>query len=503
MIRSIVALLISCMLIDVSYSFKGFNCKRCIRIHHSNTISKDRLRLRNVCYSNTNSGDNRVEATSMTSFPSQPISLFSSEILAIFTVYFVQGALGLSSLAVSFFLKDELHLSPSEVAALVGVTALPWLIKPLYGFLSDTIPIYGYKRRSYLFLSGIMGCISWILLGTYARTVPVAIASILLGSASVAISDVVVDSIVVEKSRLYTNNGGDLQSYCWGASSVGGILSAYFSGFLLESITPREIFIITSFFPLFVTIVSIFINEAKQIPADDSNGNRSIIINIRKQITDLKDAFLKPEIYLPVLFIFLWRATPSPDTALFYFTTNSLGFKPEFLGKIRLLSNVASLVGVFIYNTYLKNKSIKSIVLWASLISVPLSLTQILLTSRYNLQLGIPDEAFALTDTVVLTVLGQIAFMPTLVLAASLCPPGVEGALFATLMSIYNGAGVISGELGGLLTSFVGVTDTNFENLSLLVLICSLASLLPLPFINMLEKATITTTASVDVSKED
>ena len=52
--------------------------------------------------------------------------------------------------------------------------------------------------------------------------------------------------------------------------------------------------------------------------------------------------------------------------------------------------------------------------------------------------------AFALTDTVVLTVLGQVAFMPTLVLASSLCPPGVEGTLFATLMSIYNASGTVS-----------------------------------------------------------
>ena len=32
----------------------------------------------------------------------------------------------------------------------------------------------------------------------------------------------------------------------------------------------------------------------------------------------------------------------------------------------------------------------------------------------------------------------QVAFMPTLVLAAQLCPAGVEGTLFATLMSVFN-----------------------------------------------------------------
>lgn len=35
--------------------------------------------------------------------------------IAVAMVYFVQGVLGLSRLAVSFYLKDDLHLDPAEV----------------------------------------------------------------------------------------------------------------------------------------------------------------------------------------------------------------------------------------------------------------------------------------------------------------------------------------------------------------------------------------------------
>ena len=40
----------------------------------------------------------------------------------------------------------------------------------------------------------------------------------------------------------------------------------------------------------------------------------------------------------------------------------------------------------------------------------------------YNRQLGLSDELFVLGDSAVLTVLGQVSFMPVLVLAARLCP---------------------------------------------------------------------------------
>lgn len=76
--------------------------------------------------------------------------------------------------------------------------------------------------------------------------------------------------------------------------------------------------------------------------------------------------------------------------------------------------------------------------------------------------------------------------MPILVLAARLCPPGVEATLFATLMSISNGANVTGGFLGAGLTQLLGVTSENFQRLALLLLICNLSSLLPLPFLRLL-----------------
>lgn len=39
----------------------------------------------------------------------------SPDNVAVAIVYFVQGVLGLSRLAVSFYLKDDLHLEPAEV----------------------------------------------------------------------------------------------------------------------------------------------------------------------------------------------------------------------------------------------------------------------------------------------------------------------------------------------------------------------------------------------------
>lgn len=76
--------------------------------------------------------------------------------------------------------------------------------------------------------------------------------------------------------------------------------------------------------------------------------------------------------------------------------------------------------------------------------------------------------------------------MPVLVLAARLCPEGMEATLFATLMSISNGGSVVGGLIGAGLTQLFGITKDRFDNLAFLIVLCNLSSLLPLPLLGLL-----------------
>lgn len=76
--------------------------------------------------------------------------------------------------------------------------------------------------------------------------------------------------------------------------------------------------------------------------------------------------------------------------------------------------------------------------------------------------------------------------MPVLVLAARLCPEGMEATLFATLMSVSNGGSVLGGLIGAGLTQVFGITKDKFDNLAALIILCNLSSLLPLPLLGLL-----------------
>ncbi len=403
------------------------------------------------------------------------------ELIAILTVYTVQGVLGLAKLAVSFFLKDELGLSPAQVAALMGIAALPWVVKPLFGFISDGLPIFGYRRRPYLILSGLLGAGAWIAMATVVHSPGAATLAIATTSLSVAFSDVLVDSLVVERARGESlSSSGSLQSLCWGASAMGGLLTAYASGLLLSKFSPQTVFAVTAGFPLLVSAVAFWIDEQ---PIDRKSSK---VGQAREQIGQVWEALREQTIWLPLLFLFLWQCTPTGESSFFYFATNELGFPPEFLGRIRLVSSLAALIGIWVFQRYLKAVPFRKIFGWTTVISSLLGLTTLLLVTHTNRSLGIDDRWFSLGDSVILTVMGQITFMPVLVLAARLCPPGIEATLFALLMSVFNLASLVSQEGGALLTHQLGITEHNFDNLWLLVTITNLGGMVPLLFLRWL-----------------
>jgi folate/biopterin transporter len=422
------------------------------------------------------------------------------EILAIVTIYFVEGAIGLAGLAQTYLLKDQLHLGPAEMSALSGLFVLPWTIKPVYGFLSDGLPLFGFKRKSYLIAAGLTGGLSYAVLGwsdfwnslDTSTAIAGTCAALILSSACIAVSDVVADGIVVTRTRKESADNpalaGSLQSLCWGSSAIGALLASYFAGPLIESLGNRGVFGITATLPLLVAFIALGVDE-ERVVSDGTSTTADFRNGAQSQAETLWGALQQPAIWRPALFLFIWQATPTSDGAFFYFMTDDLHLGPEFMGRIQLVSAAAGLAGVWLYQQFFRNVNIKDLLFWSTIVSFPLGMLPLLLITHTNQALGIPDTALIYGDDVVLSALGEITFMPTLVLAARLCPPGVEAVLFATLMSSFNGAGTLGTEIGAALTKLMGVTDTNFDNLGLLTVICNVSSLLPLLFIGWMDDA--------------
>ncbi|WVY94656.1 hypothetical protein V8G54_033744 [Vigna mungo] len=79
-------------------------------------------------------------------------------------------------------------------------------------------------------------------------------------------------------------------------------------------------------------------------------------------------------------------------------------------------------------------------------------------------------------------------FMPFLILSGQLCPPGIEGTLFALFMSINNLGTTLGSFLGAGLASVLNIDSGSFDNLLLGIIIRALCNFIPVAFLFLIPK---------------
>ncbi|KAL4449702.1 hypothetical protein ABPG74_008075 [Tetrahymena malaccensis] len=416
-----------------------------------------------------------------------------SSYLVLGVVAFTSGIMGLSDLAVSYLYKDDYKLSPYQVSIAQSIVSLPWIFKPIWGLTSDCIPFMQYRRKSYLILCGLISFIMWSLMAYQIRQKFLGFGALFIIQLCGSFCSVIAEAIVVEISQKRAKANSDWSeeqqqaeaaknvSLFFGIRSCGALVVAYLGGHLLEVFSKYTIFAITSCFPLMIVISSFFLDEDKTI------NNTTLVETTKYQIRQFWVFICKPEIYKPILYILAFMMMPCSGSAMFFFYTNVLGFQPEFLGQLRFIYASGSIFATLMYNKYLKNVPFKKQFTYSTIVSSIFGLTQILLVTRANQRLGIPDKVFTVSDSIMLQIIGEFNLIPILVMACRLCPKDIEGTMYALLMSTLNFGGIMSEQLGGVLTYSLGINETNFDNLWILVLITNFLQLTPLIYLNKID----------------
>lgn len=164
--------------------------------------------------------------------------------IVIVLVALAQGIQGLSDLALSYFYKDDLKLHPFEVTQIVSLLTLPWIVKPVYGFISDSFPIFGYRRKPYLFMSGISVSICFLFMGLYVNTYLQTLTVLMIVAVSTAFYNVIGEALVVELSQKQKefdpDAGAKNVSLYFLIRSCGNLTASLFIGPLLEIMDKRS-----------------------------------------------------------------------------------------------------------------------------------------------------------------------------------------------------------------------------------------------------------------------
>ncbi|KAF1775693.1 Major facilitator superfamily domain [Phytophthora cactorum] len=208
---------------------------------------------------------------------------FGTGFLVLITVvYVVQGFSSFTALAVNYFFKDNLGLQPTESQLLQMIVKVPWRVKPIYGILSDSLPLFGYHRKSYMMLCSVLQTAATLVMAVPDLVTTPAIAVLMLM----------------------------LQSLCaWSllAAALGPITTLLFSMFMEES--------------------------------KSTLSKRDFVSSATKQLRQLKIAICTPVVWMCALWVFISHAiSPAYTQILFFFSTDVLHFSPEFLGTMKKMN---------------------------------------------------------------------------------------------------------------------------------------------------------------------
>ncbi len=357
-------------------------------------------------------------------------------------VYTVEGIgqakVGIVWQPLTHFLKEVYGWTPLQVAASLSVLDVPWIIKPLYGAISDFVPLFGYRRRSYLLLSNTAAITAFVWV-TQLVAPGVLIFALTLTSIAMAISSTLCGALLVENGQRHNASAAFVnQQWLWfnGAVAATSLLGGWLIVWLSSPGALHAAAGIAAVAPLMVLVCLHLIDEPR---------TGIDLSELRGRLASFLGTFRNRTLWLIAGFLFCYYFSPGFGTPLYYNMTDHLKFSQDFIGLLSAVSAVGWVAGGLAYRWFL-----------ARMETLPLLRLSIVLGTLSTLTfLGMVDPVSAVVVYFLTGAAGMIANIATLSLAAEHCPPRAEGFTFAALMSVMNLATPLSDTIGAFLYDHV------------------------------------------------
>jgi len=468
-----------------------------------------------------------------------PIRAMRWEYLPLLMVYFAYGALGLTAIAETFWIKKALTWTPAELAGLAVWLTLPWTVKMVFGELVDTVPLLGSQRRAYVFAGAGLVALSFLLLagaaGGWITALPLDtlyVMAALLSVTGVVIQDVVADAMSTEVVPRIDADGspraqadidhdlGMVQVLGRLALSFGIFSVAGLSGLLAQYLSYAWVFLLGLIVPLIsisgALLVRLETSEQRPIDWRILGGgiafgafvvmlamtqfwldpgrlivrfnqeivfivSMAVIIAMLRRVVGEVDAETRKHIFFASIIIFAFRAVPGVGEGYRWFEIDVLGFDEAFYGVLQQTGAAIGLIGAWLLSDLITRKPVATVLLWLTILGTILSLPTLALVFELHLVterlFGFGARSIALVDQAAASPLAQLSMIPLLTLIAIYAPSGHRATWFALMASLMNMA-LVAGSLGTkYLNLLLPVDRSLYGNLPMLVICVIVISL--------------------------
>jgi len=353
-------------------------------------------------------------------------------------VYAVEGIgqakSGIMWQPLSHWLKVTLNWDPVRISASLAILDLPWVIKPLWGAISDFVPLFGYRRRPYLVLANVAAFLAfgWVAtLDTASAMIP----ALTVTAFAMAISSTLCGALLVETGQKH-NTTASVVNQQWLWFNIAQMITTLLSGYLIEILSPTGALHtaawIAAVAPLAIIAAVWLIQEPRA---------RIDLEALRERLGALLSVFRSRDLWFTGGFLFLYYFSPHFGTPLYFYMSDRLDFSQGFIGLLSAVGAGGWILGGLLFRWRLKRLTRPAL--------LRLSIVGGVISTLSCLALSSPATAILIWLLTGIT--SMIAMIATMSLAADACPEGAEGFAFAAMMSIVNLTAPLSDTLGSVL----------------------------------------------------
>jgi predicted MFS family arabinose efflux permease len=353
-------------------------------------------------------------------------------------VYVVEGLGqigGLIAQPLNYYLKTAQGWTPVQITAFITLFNLPWIIKPLYGLISDFVPLFGYRRKGYLVLANLAAIAGFIFVTQLAAPSDLFIV-LTVTAYAMAISSTLCGAVLVENGQRLSASGSFVnQQWLW--FNIAAMVAAIVGGQLVQRLSPEGALhgaaAIIAVAPIAVIAGTLFLIPEKKVSIN--------IQGIKDTFEGLKSSFKRRELWLIAGFLFLYNFSPGLSTPLYFTMTDNLQFSQGYIGVLGSISAAGWIVGALLYHRLFDGLTLKRLLNLIIVFGTLTTVAFIFLSNEVSAAVIYFCAGFA----------GMLAMVATLTLAADYCPPRAEGFAFAVLMSVCNLATTLADNVGSFL----------------------------------------------------
>ena len=351
-------------------------------------------------------------------------------------VYWNQGIWGLKSASLYYLMRETWHLTVSNIALIGVITTISWVVKPIFGIVVDSFPLFKKKSKYWLILNYSIIIILSLLIWFFGINYWTLILSEFIFAYCFAFNDVSADGLVCVLEKKYKLQGR-LQSLSWFSLSLAGLVTALGGAWIAKYANYNLAFLLGAISPAIMIYFLLYHYNEPNVKPKKLN-----YIQIKKFI---KVLFSK-QLLLPMAFLFCYFLSPSFGTPLMVQMREHLHMDKMMIGFLGSVGTIFGLIGYLLYFFKFYKFNLKKLLYFTVGFGAFSTLWY----------LYIPNQWWLLVYNVILGTVGSISHLVILAYVAKITPKGYEALVFAGLCSVLNLGSMGSGYLGGFLYDIIG-----------------------------------------------